>query len=404
MGVKLGSETRGYTRFLSVAQVLADAGFEVDLITSSFQHWDKAQRDLRLFPAGLYDFRLVFIPEPGYAKNLDLKRLLSHRRVAKNLRGYLESAKRYDLVYCEIPPNDVAETAARYAEQRDIPFIVDVNDLWPEAMRMVLDVPLVSDVLFFPFLQSAKATYRRVTGIVGTSDEYALRPFAYCEPKTEKLTVYVGNELEQFDAGARQVGGTLKKEEGEFWVSYSGTLGASYDLATMIRASGLLIERGYHAIKFLIIGDGPDKQSLEALASRIDCNATFLGYQDYQTMAAYLMRSDVVVNSLVRKAPQSIVNKIADYLAAGRPLLNTGSSPELIGKIAEEDLGVSVVAEDPEKLADAIEALYKDPEGRRRMGVAARRVAERQFDRKTAYLPIVEMVRRQIGAGRCHST
>ena len=45
MGVKLGDEVRGYTRFRFLSELLVKEGFEVDLITSSFQHWDKAQRD-----------------------------------------------------------------------------------------------------------------------------------------------------------------------------------------------------------------------------------------------------------------------------------------------------------------------------------------------------------------------
>ena len=36
----------------------------------------------------------------------------------------------YDLIYCEIPPNDVALAAAQSLRQRKgIPFVADVNDL-----------------------------------------------------------------------------------------------------------------------------------------------------------------------------------------------------------------------------------------------------------------------------------
>ena len=38
MGVKLGDETRGYTRFRVLSEMLVEQGFDVDLITSSFQH------------------------------------------------------------------------------------------------------------------------------------------------------------------------------------------------------------------------------------------------------------------------------------------------------------------------------------------------------------------------------
>lgn len=44
-GVKLGNETRRYTPYRLIAQALAEAGFGVDLITLTFQHWGKAQHD-----------------------------------------------------------------------------------------------------------------------------------------------------------------------------------------------------------------------------------------------------------------------------------------------------------------------------------------------------------------------
>ena len=61
---------------------------------------------------------------------------------------------------------------------------------------------------------------------------------------------------------------------------------------------------------------------LEALAEELTGNVTFLGYAPYGRMAAYLKQSDVTVNSLVRKASQSIVSKIGDYLAAGHPIIS----------------------------------------------------------------------------------
>ena len=45
MGVKLNNE-EGYTRFKFLSEFLVDAGYEVDLITTTFQHWEKAQRNI----------------------------------------------------------------------------------------------------------------------------------------------------------------------------------------------------------------------------------------------------------------------------------------------------------------------------------------------------------------------
>lgn len=396
MGVKLGNEEKGYTRFLSLSRELAAAGFEVELITSTFQHWEKAHRDIADPTLHGYPFTVSFIDEPGYRRNIELKRLASHRVAAKNLALYLSSVAPYDLVYCEIPPNDVARQASEYAQSRGIPFVVDVNDLWPEAMRMVLDLPLVSNILFAPFVRDARISYQNATAFVGTSDEYARYPLSYRCDTVEHLTVYVGNELERFDAYAHENRPQVDKTPGEFWVTYAGTLGTSYDIATMLRAADELKRRGYSTIRTLIIGGGPHQAQLEKLAQALAGNTSFIGYLDYPQMAAHLVCSDILVNSLVKKAPQSIVNKIADYVAAGKPIINTGESPELKALITHAGIGVNIEAEDPRILADAVALLYDNPEKREEMGRAARRLATERFDRATSYQQIVRLIKRQI--------
>ena len=89
MGVKLDNE-KGYSRFRYIGDFLSDAGYQVDLITTTFQHWEKAQRNLDEIKTENYKFNLKFIYEPGYKKNIDLRRIRSHRIAAKNLRQLLE--------------------------------------------------------------------------------------------------------------------------------------------------------------------------------------------------------------------------------------------------------------------------------------------------------------------------
>lgn len=396
-GVKLGDETRGYTRFRFIAQALAQAGFKVDLITSTFQHWDKAQRDTT---RGCYEghpYRIRFIYEPGYRRNLDPGRIRSHRVLARNLRAYLESrfadhARAYDLIYSEIPPNDMALVCAEVADRHGIPYVADVNDLWPEAMRMAVDVPVLSDIAFAPFARDARKVYNLMTAAVGTSDEYAARPAADRSAPYERRTVYVGNQLSVFDEGARTCAPLAAKPEGEFWVAYAGTLGASYDIATLIRAAvTAAAEDGRIRVKLL--GDGPDRAALEELATSLGAPVDFVGYAPYDLMAAYLCASDVTVNSLVADAAQSIVTKIGDYLAAGIPLINTGSSPEFRAKVEADGFGVNVPAGNSDALARVILALASDPARCRAMGAAGRRIAEEQFDQEHSYGVIVDLIR-----------
>ena len=392
MGVKLGNETRGYTRFRFLAEFLAGKGYKVDLITSSFQHWNKAQRDVDSPEYRGLPYRVVFVREPGYTRNLDLRRIYSHAVAAKGVRAYFEKhAGEYALIYSEIPPNDVALACAQAAQRDGIPYVADINDLWPEAMRMVIDVPVLSDIAFHGFTRDAHDVYQLLSGAVGTSDEYAARPAADRNAPYPQVTCYVGNDLAEFDAGVAKHRPEIDKPAGEFWVTYAGTLGASYDLATTIRAAASLAPSRPN-LRVKVLGDGPDRQKLEELAKRLDAPVDFVGYTAYPVMAAYLSMSDVTLNSLVKDAPQSIVTKIGDYLAAGKPMINTGSSSEMRAKVRTDGFGVNVVAEDVAELAAAIEALMDDPDACAVMGVRARQVAEQQFDRPQSYEAIVGLI------------
>lgn len=392
MGVRLNQE-QGYTRFRSICEMLADAGHEVDLITTTFQHWEKRQRDVNQIRRDQYKFRIRFIYEPGYRKNVDLLRIFSHKVAATKLKKLLEKTGDYDLIYAEIPPNNVALTAAEYAHKRGIPFIADVNDLWPEAMRMVIDVPVLSTLIFYPLQREAEKVYALASGVIGTSDEYRERPFQKRKRDIPKKTVYVGNELQVFDEGYEKNKDAVIKGEDEFWVSYAGTIGTSYDIRTMVLAAEELKKRGITNIRFKIMGGGPMKEELEQLAeTRKADNVEFVGYIPYDLMAAYLTKSDILVNSFVKKAPQSIVTKIGDYLAAGKPMINTCMSPEFRNKVKKDGFGVNIIPEDAGILADAVEALYQEPEKRQRMGERARLIAEEQFDRPKSYQEILRMM------------
>lgn len=392
MGVKLDGE-KGYTRFRYLCEFLVKKGYEVDLITTTFQHWEKKQRDLESVDQKSYPFGIKFIYEPGYRKNIDLRRVRSHKIAAENLRKLLEKEGDYDLIYAEIPPNDVALAAAEYAHRNKIPFVADVNDLWPEAMRMVFDIPIVSDLLFYPLKRDAEKVYSLTSGVIGTSDEYRDRPFLNQKRDVLKETVYVENEISVFDREAEQHADEVQKEEGTFWVTYAGTIGTSYDIRTMVLAAEELMKQGKTKIRFQILGDGPTREMLENLAKeRKIQNVKFTGYVPYEQMAAYLVKSDVLINSFVRKAPQSIVTKIGDYLAAGKPMINTCMSPEFRKKVEQDGFGINIEPEDVRELVNAVEWMYENEAERNDMGNRARKIAEEQFDRPVSYGKIEAMI------------
>lgn len=147
--------------------------------------------------------------------------------------------------------------------------------------------------------------------MIGTSDEYRDRPFKRRNRDIPRETVYVGNELTVFDAGAAQRTAEIVKDKEEFWVSYAGTIGTSYDIRTMVLAGEELAKRGMPQIKIKILGAGPMKEELEELAnSRKISNVEFVGYAPYDLMAAYLKKSDILVNSLLRRLRRALSRRL----------------------------------------------------------------------------------------------
>ena len=231
---------------------------------------------------------------------------------------------------------------------------------------------------------------------MGTSDEYAARGFCDRAEDIPKVVAYVGNDLAAFDAGALANAGQVDKPAGEFWVAYAGAMSDCYDLRTLVRAMSKL-EKSHPCAKLKLMGDGMIREELETLVAETGCDADFMGYMPYPVMAAHLVASDVLVNSLVENAPQSVPTKIGDYLAAGKPMLSTSMSPEFWAKVESDGFGVNVRPGDDDGLVTTLESLIADDGGRARMGSAARRIAEQQFDRKHSYQQLVELVDGLVG-------
>lgn len=395
LAVALENE-KGYSRFRFLANLLCDY-YNVDLITSTFQHWEKKQRNQDVIAAMDTRYSILLAYEPGYKKNVDIRRFYSHRIAVKNIIEILKR-KDYDLIYCIIPDNHMAAKVGEYAKGKGIKYIVDVEDLWPEAMEMVSPLPNgINKLLFSSFRRDARNAYECADAFVGTSDEYRDVPSdKYGIRGKPAITVYVGCDLDDFDSGVQEHIGEIKKDKSEFWVTYAGNLGSSYDIPTLIRAAQGLYE-SVPDIKVKILGSGPIEGEFKVIASEKPCNVEFVGYTPYRKMAAYLVKSDVLVNSFVKKAPQSIVTKIGDYLAAGKPMINTLTSPEFRAKVEADGFGINVEPENEESLKKAILMLVNENKKYKRMAMNARAIAENEFDRKSSYIRIYRLIEHLIG-------
>lgn len=377
----------GPSRFYEIANNFVEAGYDVECITTSFQHFKKEHRDMELINKQEYPFKITFIDTPKYKKNIDIKRVISNGVAEKNLEKYFKKhINEYCGVYVAIPANNISAMITSICKKNRVPVIVDIEDLWPEAMSMVVKSSSLRKILFYSFEKDARITYDNANGVIGTSEDYTERAFKNRKKDIPAETVYVGCNLSEFDAGVEQYKNEIIKENNQFWVTYAGSISTSYDIKTLIDAGHALERKNVH---IQILGTGSLKDELEKYSGNMK-NIHFWGFTPYKKMAAVLYKSDIVVNSFIKGAPQSIVNKVGDYLASGKPMINTLQNPVFCKLIDENNVGINIEPENQEVLSKTIN-IYLNNKNLLSQGVNARKLAEDKFNRATSYKRIVTL-------------
>ncbi len=418
------------SRFKRIAEMLAQKGYEVTVVTSRFRELDRTfRKDEDVFERAPY--RIVLLDEIGYKRNISVRRILSMSSFTRSLRRFLKTeAERYDLVYTCVPGLGSSLVAGKYARDHAVPFVIDVQDLWPEAMyALFLDIPVISNILFLPFQLKADKVYALADGIMAVSKTYMDVAAGKNKKCRVKDYVFIGTDLAAFDKskdGTQDTpptdAGVDERDEpqakpadtppteppslpadewlkpsGEFRIAYIGSIGHSYDIRTLLDGARIAGEKGV-PVRPVIIGNGPLEAELKEYARKINSKALFPGWMDHALMKKYLENSDAVINAIKRKAPQSITNKVGDYLASGKPMLNGSRNLELKALLTEYHFGMNYEPENPESLAAAIERLYHlDAQEKEQLGRNARRLAEEKFDRKVTYPRIIGMVDQLLG-------
>lgn len=376
------------SRYRTLADMIAaDGRFSLEVITSSFYHRVKEQRD-RSVCLAQQEFKVTFMDEPDYKKNISLQRLRSAKAFADNVLAYLKERKRPDLIYQVVPSLDVADAVSKFAKENNIPLMVDIQDLWPEAFRMAIDIPVISDIGFYPMKRKADRIYARANQIVAVSDTYVERGKSKNRNGCKGLSVYIGTDMKL--AREKMEPHQIDKPNGEFWVTYIGALGHSYDIELIIKALAGLKEQGKENIVFHVMGNGVLMERFKQTAEELRVNAVFHGQVDYGLMMARLAVSDVAVNPIVGKSAASIINKVADYAAAAVPVVNTQTCAEYRALLEEYNAGINCPAGDVDAVAQAIGRLYSDAGLRERMHLGQQKLAKAKFSREDTYPAILE--------------
>ena len=381
-------EEKASSRYRSMADIICEK-YDLEVVTSSFRHLTKKQRDASAFNLQKLPYKVTMLFEPNYYKNISLRRIYSHHKFAMNIKKYLESSEKPDCIIVSVPSLSVGDVVTKFAKKYRIPIIVDIQDLWPEAFKMAIRIPVISDILFAPMMCQANRIYGRADKIMAVSETYVLRGLKNCQNK-DGTSIYIGTD--SVLAKKAVEGLEVSKNENEFWVGYIGALGHSYDINTVSKAIRILEDKGINNVVFKVMGDGPLKNDFEKYAKELNIKSDFTGFLDYGTMMATLSKCDVAVNPIVGKSVSSIINKVSDYAMTGSAVINTQNSPEYRELIDKYKAGINVENGNAEAVANAILQLYQDKTMLEQMKANSKRLGEEKFDRNKTYAKINDII------------
>ncbi len=229
---------------------------------------------------------------------------------------------------------------------------------------------------------------RLASAIVAVSEDIArqVRPRV---GKTPVVVIHNGIKLPQL---------AQEKEaaaQGRVTICTAGRLNPIKGYEYLIKATALLKQRDLD-FELVIIGDGPLRGELEALAQELGAEG-FVRFPGFNPKPLdVIASSDIFVLSSLH---EGISIALLEALSLGKAVVvtNVGGNPEVV---AHEKSGLLVPARDESALADAFARLLTDRELRRRLGSAGRDVIKAEFTDRVMAGKTVRLYKDLLESGR----
>jgi glycosyltransferase involved in cell wall biosynthesis len=303
------------------------------------------------------------------------------------------SATRPDVVLAWTDPPLIGLVAALAARVRRVPFVLATQDIFPDIAIQLgrLTNPAVIRLLRWAARRQFSSAVRVVS--LGRDMDRRLQALGVPKQKIRTIANWADGSL------IRPLGHASPMREAwgfgnSFVVMYSGNVGLSQSLETLLDAADQLRSRG--DILIAIVGEGAAKARLQADVIRRGLgNVRFVPFQSKGSLSESLAAGDVHLVSLKRGLAGFVVpSKVYGIMAAGRPFIaavEDDSEPALI--VEDYGCGIRIPPDDPGALAKGIRQMAGT--SREEMGRRGRRAFEQRFDREiatTSYRKLLEEV------------
>lgn len=353
----------GPTRNFDFAANLVKQGWQVSLFSCRFNHYLRGY--LRKPPVVESGVGLKWVWSTPYQGNSILRELnIVIFSFHSFWRGLLTPAR---VVITVTPPLESAFSGYLLARVKHIPFVLDVEDLWPDSI-IAMGFHNKYVIGWLRFLE--RFLYRHADHILAVATEMQEYLNKRGVPASKITMVPLGANLPAECSTSQR--SEIRAKYG--WPAdlvvavYVGAHGPANALETLIKAAQAITEHNH--IKIVLFGDGSDKPRLVKLLN--DAKLTNISLEDPvapEMVPQILQAADIGIASLKDTNIFKTVrpNKLYEYMAVGLPVICciAGEARRLIAEVGS---GIPVNPEDHLGLADALRQLAQDHEYRKKLG------------------------------------
>lgn len=285
---------------------------------------------------------------------------------------------RFDAIYVYHPPITVGLAAALSGLFTRTPFLLDVQDLWPDSVTAsgMGGASRLGGILG----SVCGFVYRRAALVVGQSRAMTERLIERGVSRDKAATIF--NWADEYAARAR--GGFDVKAlgfDGRFNIVFGGNMGRAQDLETVVRAAHLAAGE-VPSIQLTLVGDGLERQRLaEVIAELGAANVQLVPAVPRTQIGDIFAAADVLILHLLDDPLFAITipSKTQFYMAMGRPII-AGVRGEAAEMVTGSGAGLVVPPQDVAAMAAAMVRMARLPPAQiARMGRCARETYDARF-------------------------
>jgi|26BtaG_2_1085354.scaffolds.fasta_scaffold02088_2 glycosyltransferase involved in cell wall biosynthesis len=374
-------EMSGGTRSYEMAKRMVAAGHEVHMVTS---HREEQKRHKGWFTTDEAGIKVHWYPVP-YSNQMSYAQRISAFFAFAFAAKKKSASLRGNVVFATSTPLTIALPAVLTARKLKVPMVFEVRDLWPE-------MPIAMGALKNPKLQFlAKKlenwAYKNAAAVIALSPGMKEGVLKTGYPANQVAVIPNSSDNLEFINNDEAA---TKFREDRAWLGdkplllYAGTFGKVNGVDYIVKVAKELKKLNSN-IRILLVGDGAEKAKViaEAKDSGVFEENVFFEPAMVKKDIPILFSAATMTSNLVTDMPEAranSANKFFDSLAASKPiLLNHGGWMHDIVKAY--DCGLAMWQQPVDVVAEQLDQKMNDDEWLKQAGLAARRLAEEEFDR-----------------------